>query len=489
MQKLGRMLTFSLVLTTSVAFAQTPKVGQIYRELRLPEVVNHGQVAQLGPGGTIIGPWQSFGPQAQSGRAVWEPAFDTMSFNPNSGTAYTNIYGQTGGFFRFSNAYKNPFYCQDIQSLAPTVFTGSAKRFATDIVWNPGGTEVRSGSARLAMAVFTATNFGSIDSGLSFTSPIGTPVGSGYYGLVIDWGIQANGWRTYDANLSSTTYSIPLPGNATANTPAAILVVIGTINASGQFVLNPSTFAMQPTLDTMATPIDPNFPGQNLSSSGPLQWDDDGGSILAPSFNGVHDNLVSTSNAFSELYSYDWTSTNDGFVQSAVSLFVNAAGNRDAGIVGGTPQPFQVTMQYFLQNNAGTYATDGTGHAISLTASSGVKPSGHYDMDRITAWFSTMGQGFNLHAIVRVPGYLARVVRNAPSFAPSFDLIGGDIDGDNEIGSSDYDAVIAAFGARYGNPRFNPVADIDRDGEVGSSDFDVVVTNFGLSGDRIPVLP
>jgi len=48
----------------------------------------------------------------------------------------------------------------------------------------------------------------------------------------------------------------------------------------------------------------------------------------------------------------------------------------------------------------------------------------------------------------------------------------GDIDQDGEVGSIDFDTVIAQFGDTGS-------ADCDNDGEVGASDFDIVVANFG----------
>lgn len=57
-------------------------------------------------------------------------------------------------------------------------------------------------------------------------------------------------------------------------------------------------------------------------------------------------------------------------------------------------------------------------------------------------------------------------------------LINGDVDFDDEVGSTDFDTVVANFGNSAPDP-----ADIDNDGEVGSSDFDIVVFNYGLAGD------
>lgn len=61
-----------------------------------------------------------------------------------------------------------------------------------------------------------------------------------------------------------------------------------------------------------------------------------------------------------------------------------------------------------------------------------------------------------------------------------FDLINGDIDGDGEVGPSDFEQVVSEFG----NPGPN-IADLDADGEVGPSDFETVVQNFGLADDPL----
>lgn len=64
-----------------------------------------------------------------------------------------------------------------------------------------------------------------------------------------------------------------------------------------------------------------------------------------------------------------------------------------------------------------------------------------------------------------------------------FDLINGDVDGDNEVGGSDLSEVSGAFLSADGDPNFNPMADLDGDGEVGSSDLSILSTNFLLAGD------
>jgi len=62
-------------------------------------------------------------------------------------------------------------------------------------------------------------------------------------------------------------------------------------------------------------------------------------------------------------------------------------------------------------------------------------------------------------------------------------LVNGDVNGDNEVGSGDFDIVAAKFGLSIGDAQYSAYADLDGDGEIGASDFDIVVGNFGRTGD------
>jgi hypothetical protein len=67
----------------------------------------------------------------------------------------------------------------------------------------------------------------------------------------------------------------------------------------------------------------------------------------------------------------------------------------------------------------------------------------------------------------------------------NFVLINGDTTpNDNEVGPSDFEAVVAAFGLTSSDPGYNAGFDVDGDGEIGPSDFEIVVANFGLAGDQ-----
>lgn len=65
-----------------------------------------------------------------------------------------------------------------------------------------------------------------------------------------------------------------------------------------------------------------------------------------------------------------------------------------------------------------------------------------------------------------------------------FDLINGDVDGDNEITLVDFGQDAAAFGSIDGDPNWNPNADLDGDGEVTLVDIAIVGANFGQVGDE-----
>jgi len=55
-------------------------------------------------------------------------------------------------------------------------------------------------------------------------------------------------------------------------------------------------------------------------------------------------------------------------------------------------------------------------------------------------------------------------------------LANGDVDGNNEVNSDDFDLLVANFGGAG-------TGDVNRDGVVNSDDFDILVRNFGLLGD------
>lgn len=481
------------ILLAALAAAQVAKPVQIFRELRAPEVVREGRVALLGPGNQVISEWRDFGPTGA--RSVWAKSFDTMSFNELSGQPYTGIYGQTPGFFRFANNYRNPYFAVDIERMFPGSEGQPVTRFVTDIVWNPGGGYERSGSGRLAMAVFCANSFGLSSNGLSFSGALGLPIpGTPYNGVVIDFGVQPHGWRTYDANLGAAGLSLPTPSAVSPASPGAVVVVLGTINAQGQFQLAPQTWAMQPTMDNMCAANDPNYPGVNPSQSGPLQWDDDGGSLIASVSNGLHDNLTSTVNLFTELYTYDWASNNLGFPQASVALLRPASGGRWAGQANSQAPVRLVDVTLVASNSSGTPLPTPGGQLSARVQTVSVDTASEYEV--ADPALQVQGGGIAQHVFVvgggRAP-YLRKVVGPVPLYQvdqlPPLQLVAGDLNADNTIDLTDLDLGIGAYLTEYGDAGWIAEADLNADGSIDLSDLDIIIGNYLANGDPMPTLP
>lgn len=66
----------------------------------------------------------------------------------------------------------------------------------------------------------------------------------------------------------------------------------------------------------------------------------------------------------------------------------------------------------------------------------------------------------------------------------AFNLIPGDVDGDNAVTVFDYDALSAAFDRSTGDTGFNLAADLDGDGTVTVFDYDLLSANFDRVGDN-----
>ncbi len=467
------------------------KSGETFREIRPAEVVQAARVAPF-TGIGVTPQWTDV--VAGTERSAWAVAFDTMSFNLETNTPYSGVYGQTKGLFRFANTYKNPVFGIDIQKLAPGSEGLSATRFTTDIVWNPGGTYERSGSGRLAMAIVCANRFGSKDNAPSSFSQLGPfqTVGQ-VFGLIVDFGVQQHGWRTYNVDLSTSGLSIPMPAVVTPTNPGALIVAIGTLDAQGRYVMCPQGWAMQPTMDTMAAPNDPNYPGANPSQSGPLQWDDDGGSIVTPVFNGRHDNLATTGNAFTEIYSYDWTSSVAGYPQASAGLFYKPGGNRLSGTVEGAAPGLLNVILFASDSNGNLVPAPGGGVA---TRSVVVSVAGDGSFSVADPLISVQGGGQAGTVIGAFGGSEGTLQTVSEPFLvggsgsiPPVQIAVGDVDRSGEVDAADIDAVISAFGSIFGNNGWNPATDLDQSEEVDAADIDIVIAHFGQTGDPLPNLP
>ena len=87
---------------------------------------------------------------------------------------------------------------------------------------------------------------------------------------------------------------------------------------------------------------------------------------------------------------------------------------------------------------------------------------------------------------VKASRWLSKTVRvrltSGTSIGHAFDLMNGDVNGDNTVNTADFLKVRAAFGSRSGDGNWNASADLNGDGTVGVQDFLIVRKNFGRSG-------
>lgn len=85
----------------------------------------------------------------------------------------------------------------------------------------------------------------------------------------------------------------------------------------------------------------------------------------------------------------------------------------------------------------------------------------------------------------KVRHWLRRTVQigAAASSDAVFDLVNGDVNGDNSVNLADFLALRAAFGTTRGTAGYNPMADLNEDGRIGIPDFLILRANFGAQGD------
>src|SRR5207244_848081 len=66
----------------------------------------------------------------------------------------------------------------------------------------------------------------------------------------------------------------------------------------------------------------------------------------------------------------------------------------------------------------------------------------------------------------------------------AYTLTNGDANGDNVVGTADFNLLRAAFGGASPNPPYNVACDFNGDGVVGTADFNILRNSFGQAGDN-----
>jgi hypothetical protein len=66
----------------------------------------------------------------------------------------------------------------------------------------------------------------------------------------------------------------------------------------------------------------------------------------------------------------------------------------------------------------------------------------------------------------------------------AYTLTNGDANGDNVVGTADFNLLRAAFGGAAPNPPYSEACDFNGDGIIGTADFNIMKASFGQAGDN-----
>lgn len=104
-----------------------------------------------------------------------------------------------------------------------------------------------------------------------------------------------------------------------------------------------------------------------------------------------------------------------------------------------------------------------------------------------SAWSISTAQRGNFDLAFKGAHFLRSVlpnvnITNAGVVGLNPSLRNGDVDGNNLVGTPDYNLFRAAFGSSSGAGNWNTMADLDGNGFVGTSDYNILRANFGQLG-------
>ena len=476
-----RWLSLATVVMSSSAFGQRTFYDVNPNRI---SVVQADFVRPIDANNRPIGPWVALPKNPVEREAPsWQVAFDSMNVNPTTFATFSGFYGASTSPAHRGNTFKIFMNANDATFATPS--RGKfAKRALVGLIWNPGGTAVRSGTADCIIRIKTATFFDLSGNGPAVSSKL-----SGVE--VLKTNLTSTNPQVIDANFGTVTGGVPIPRGS-----GAITLEIGTTDTSGNFETLVGNFAAQPMLCNMVSPGEPQFPGTNPSSSGEFVWDDDTDPNFpfgtnAPNYN-FEDftNTASTSIPYAEQYSNNAVFENKGILQPCTSLFFDANGTTISGSVlfqalsNPLRQPETVTFNIFdvaTQNLVDTQTVEITS-AGSYTLSE-PKPltGGNYIVKaKSSHWLQQS-------AAVDTRGSGAPLNRTDVNFS----LINGDVDGNNGIDLADYLVLVGYFDKTVSDSDWLTVdgsgvapidADLDGNDVVDLSDYLILVANFDQVG-------
>lgn len=164
------------------------------------------------------------------------------------------------------------------------------------------------------------------------------------------------------------------------------------------------------------------------------------------------------------------------------SVVANGVAIDDISIVG----------EPWVQNLAGSVGLNGFGgtknFSVKIRSGVTVLQTNSVPMTGLTGSFQFDTNLYGPYDVaIEGPSFLRRVVAgvNITAFTNiSTSLINGDINGDNVIGTQDFNALRAAWGAVPSSSNWNANADLNGDGVVGVADFNILRGNWGAIGDN-----
>lgn len=270
------------------------------------------------------------------------------------------------------------------------------------------------------------------------------------------------------ADGSASMYFANLNGPTTSD---FVLVLNGNVIAQEGAVLpgsgNPSTVV------TFG-----NSSSHNVANGGNYiyrgTWNDGPAEVTRTNFVVKNGSVISmTGNTLSPFMTEAWEDDANGTVARVTATyfttFVNSYGEF---VIGGSTNNADVNVDTVLvANNRRVILREGD--PIDLNN------NGNFDDDCFVNLIKSDGCAFSdnayLYQVVQTENSTGAITGEA--FLRIEVPIPADIDGDGEVGSTDFDAVVSQFG----NGGSDMPEDVDGDGEVGSTDFDLVVAQFGRS--------
>jgi subtilisin family serine protease len=159
---------------------------------------------------------------------------------------------------------------------------------------------------------------------------------------------------------------------------------------------------------------------------------------------------------------------------------------------GASLDDISVVGEPWVQQISGTVGLNGynstKNFTVKIRSGSTVLQTNTVPMTGLTGSFSFNTGFYGVNDIViQGPSYLRRVmpaVELTAFTSVSTNLINGDINGDNVIGTGDFNALRAAWGSIPANSNWNANADLDGNGVIGTGDFNILRANWGAVGDN-----